>query len=421
MKRSIILLALVSSGIFQFAHASKYKFDPKGFAFLSHSEKKVSLQTFLDRPEDTLVLPAALGGYSTGPLYLRRNHVVLILLPGVELRAAPGAFPRPKKDCLLTLTSVEDATLIGYGARLVMRKEEYLTGEWRHALKLLGCKRVHIQGFGIDSSGGDGIYIGSLISSGRHASEDIRIEDCTLRGHRRQGISVISVRGLRMSRSTLEGTQGTPPECGIDFEPDGATESLHDIVVRDCIFKGNTNHGALVWLGKLKSSSDPVSIVFDSCRFLESIGGAGMQLSGFRDKGIRGQIRFRKCLWSDNANQDLVVLDKSPNGLDLVLDTCLIRHKIGKMSPKERLPKAVFAFGRNEGDWIVGGIISHGLRIEKDVGVPLFRDWSDKHTRFKNISLDVDSTTDDSQSWSEIRKELPQGVNLTLGHSSGAL
>src|SRR3989338_6902824 len=101
---------------FQATGASTFRLDiPDG---LSDSARTTSLQAFLNRSEDTLVLPPRPGGYVTGPLHIRRSGLTLLMMPGTELRAAAGAFPT-SKDCLLKIKSTKNVAVIGYGARLV--------------------------------------------------------------------------------------------------------------------------------------------------------------------------------------------------------------------------------------------------------------------------------------------------------------
>jgi hypothetical protein len=306
----------------------------------------VLFREFLDRPEDTLIIPPRPGGWSTGPVILRRSRKTLILLPGVEWRALPGAFPKAK-NCLLSLKAADDVSLAGYGARLCMNKAEYREGEWRHALSLRACRRVSILGLAIDSSGGDGIMIGSNRQPGRDHCENILIRDCALSGHRRQGISVISAQDVSIERTYIGGTEGTPPACGIDFEPDRPEERLVRCRVIDCIFDRNDNAAFLVFLGALGPESEPVSIEARGCLFARSVKGPGIQISGFRKPGVRGRILFSHCGIEGNSGPAILIHDKGPDDPAAAFDSISLDGSV------------VLAHSENSGP--LGGVSLHAL------------------------------------------------------------
>ena len=63
-----------------------------------------------------------------------------------------------------------------------------------------------MRGLRITESGGDGIYV--------HGAKNVRVEDCIVDRNWRQGMSVISARGLTVERTVFAATNGTPPEAG---------------------------------------------------------------------------------------------------------------------------------------------------------------------------------------------------------------
>lgn len=88
--------------------------------------------------------------------------------------------------------------------------------------------------------------------------EDIEIRDVVCDDNHRQGISVITAKNLLVENSRFQGTQGTLPEPGIDFEPNERDECLTNCVVRNCSFTGNKVRGMLFVLDNLGEA--PVSI-----------------------------------------------------------------------------------------------------------------------------------------------------------------
>ncbi len=194
-----------------------------------------SLQSSLDSGARIVLVPAMGRPWITRPLSIR-SGTTLILEEGVEILAKKGSFA--KTDAVLfLLRDVEDVTICGYGARCAMRKEDYRRGpyeksEWRHAVEMNGCARVSVLGLAIESSGGDGVYIGTARSRRTYSSEVV-LRDLLLRDHYRQGVSVISAQDLLIENVEMSFTEGTLPSSGIDFEPNHADERLVGCVLSE--------------------------------------------------------------------------------------------------------------------------------------------------------------------------------------------
>ena len=87
----------------------------------------------------------------------------------------------------------------------------------------------------LENSGGDGIDVASNVKS-------ITIRRIVSRNNYRQGMSIISAENMLVEDSIFEGTYGTPPESGVDFEPDYAGDDLMNITfVNVTTYK---NHGS---------------------------------------------------------------------------------------------------------------------------------------------------------------------------------
>ena len=254
-------VAEVTAGRLDRADAAWWGFDP--------ADATAALQAAIDSGAPVVVVPAAPSPWVVGPLRLRSN-LELVLEEGAVIEARAGAF-LGRAENLLKGDGVENVTIRGYGATLRMRKADY-TGppyeksQWRHAISLVSARRVRILGLRIESSGGDGIYLGS--SRDRTLPpycEDVHIKDVTLLDHHRQGISVISARRLLIEDTIMANTRGTAPRAGIDFEPNQPHEELTDCVLRRCTLVDNAGAGLQVFLRKLDETSLPVSISVEDC------------------------------------------------------------------------------------------------------------------------------------------------------------
>ena len=198
-----------------------------------------------------------------------RSDLELIFADGSVLKALPGSFHQ-RTAFLLKLDDVKNVTLRGEGKALIeMNKKDYQNpklyqwSEWRHAVSLRGAHNIRIENLTIKGSGGDGIYVGQ----GKTESRNILIDKVICEDHHRQGISVISVDGLTIRNSSVNSTAGTPPQAGIDIEPNRFTNSVRKILVENCEFSNNTSAGFMIHLGGPDKLSD---ITIRNCRMINN-------------------------------------------------------------------------------------------------------------------------------------------------------
>lgn len=220
-----------------------------------------SLQSSLDSGARLVFVPAMGRPWVTRPLTIR-SGTTLVLDQGVEIVAREGHFA--KNDAVLfLLKDVEDVTILGYGARCAMRKADYRRGpyeksEWRHAIEIDGCARVTVAGLTVESSGGDGVYVGR--GGTRKWSSEVVLRDLLLRDHYRQGISVISAEDLLVENVEMSFTEGTLPGAGIDFEPNYPDERLVRCILRNCVIHSNAGPGISANLKQMDATSTSVDI-----------------------------------------------------------------------------------------------------------------------------------------------------------------
>jgi len=296
-----------------------------------------SLQAAIDSVAERVVVPYVGKPWIVRPIRLRSDQVVTFE-PGVLLLAKKGEF-HGGGDSLLTAQNASDITIRGYGAVLRMRKTDYQgdayeKAEWRMGLRLMGCRRVTVEGLRIENTGGDGIYVGSTRKN--RWCEDVAIRDTTCWGNHRQGISVISAVNLLVENCLLAETDGTPPESGIDFEPDSADERLVNCVVRNCRFENNSGHAILVYLKPLATESQPVSIRFENCvsrmgkpgmspRDFDNRrihGWSGMAVGAVSDDGPQGLVEFVNCTSENTGREGAKVFDKSARSVRVRFVNC---------------------------------------------------------------------------------------------------
>ncbi|MGX7595077.1 cell wall-binding repeat-containing protein [Planococcus plakortidis] len=145
------------------------------------------------------------------------------------------------------------------------------SGQWGFGISIRGSKNISVENASIYKNWGDGIYIGS--TSNQRYSENITIDNVKLDGNRRQGISIISGKNIKVLNSLITNTHGHPPQGGIDIEPNNNLEVVENILIQNTETNNNTNKGIIVSLKQLKGSNTPVSIkIENSDRIYDGIG-----------------------------------------------------------------------------------------------------------------------------------------------------
>jgi len=239
------------------------------------------------------------GEWIVEPIMLTSDQVIEIE-QGVVITAKRGAF-KGTSDSLFNLDGISNVVINGNGALLRMWKSDYFSpeykkGEWRTGITIASGSNITVDGLTIKDSGGDGIYLGNA-GGAQPYCKDIVIRNVVCDGNARQGISVISAENLLIENCTLINTIGTPPEAGIDFEPNLPQERLANIVVRNCVAQNNKGGGYIVYFSNFNETTTNVSITYDNCSAKDNAFGGFMYnfWQGFEDFPGRTRIRMLNC------------------------------------------------------------------------------------------------------------------------------
>lgn len=309
-------IAQVLSGQLTTANAAWWGFDA--------DDATHAIQSAINSGATKVVIPYVGSDWNVRPLRLASQQEI-DFDPGVVVVAKNGAFRGPQ-DCLFRGQEINKVTLRGYGAVLRMRKEEYREpdyekSEFRHVLGLFGATEVTVQGLTLQSSGGDGIYIGPTWDSRRIPCRRIDIKDCVLADNFRQGISIVSAETVLIENCLIRDTIGTSPQAGIDFEPADASDLLVDIQVRNCVAKNNAGAGFAVGLSRLDERSTPISVKVVNCliRGPQSLGILGLLKT---DKQPRGTVEFQDCTCENMEYAGLACNWNLASSLELRFGNC---------------------------------------------------------------------------------------------------
>jgi polygalacturonase len=154
-----------------------------------------------------------------------------------------------------------NASNINIIAPVIVGDRNYHTtpaGEYGMGLYIRSCTNVYIENPNISNCWGDAVYLGDG-GGAQTWCENVTIKNANFNNNRRQGISVISVKGLQILDPIITNTNGTDPQCGIDFEPNTTSQFLQGITVTNPFIQNNAQHGIHVWIG-FGPGANPIDI-----------------------------------------------------------------------------------------------------------------------------------------------------------------
>lgn len=236
------------------------------------------------------------------------SNTTLYLEPGTIIRDG-GLLP---DQALIRCDDVSNVHIIGYGAKVLMDRADYVTGEQRHGLRIRGnCQKVTVEGLECSDCGGDGFFIGALTGSGSVPGY-INLVRCKADNNRRQGLSITTGRHIRIVDCSFTNTNGTSPQAGIDIEPNEAAGVLEDIKIVNCYTGGNAQQGIKIYLAPLDNTSDPVSI--DVVNHLDVGSAYGLTVHEARG-GCRGNIRIHNPIWKETSQFGFAAVSCAPDNI----------------------------------------------------------------------------------------------------------
>ena len=222
------------------------------------------------------------GTWSTRPLFVQSNQRIELQL-GAELRAIAGGFTG-SNDCLLTVSSRQNVTISTPsrgGARLRMlaptsAREGGGVGvqdfAQQHVLRILNSTDVTVVNVSLLGASGDGMYIAGVRGKGLPPSPNqgslrVRATNVLCANNSRNALSVIACVDCVFETCAFAHTRGAEPMAGVDLEPNGPVDSLHNITFRGCVSRDNGGGGFNIYTGKWIQTPPalPVNITFERC------------------------------------------------------------------------------------------------------------------------------------------------------------
>lgn len=305
-------------------------------AYLEHKELAFDLTnclpTSFDKTGNTDYTKELQEGINAYRIVMMPNFPVLINDEGLSLNNNTILLFQPNSKLLLKPSSNEMYEIIRihgvsnvkvYYANIVGDAKRHIggAGEWGMGIAIRSSKNVRVYTPTIKNCWGDGIYVGTLTEkvNGRSRrvgpSQNIEIYNAYIDGNRRNGLSLVSVKGCKVYNSLFSNTRGTFPKSGIDIEP---YRFAGDIEIINVVTFNNGQDGIVIapyHIARSKAKDYQLNIVIDNHRDLQSR--RGFRLSGFRDldeedgySPINGHITISNSRWENNPYGSL---DIRPN------------------------------------------------------------------------------------------------------------
>lgn len=131
-----------------------------------------------------------------------------------------------------------------FGGQIIGDRDQHTgtTGEWGMGVAIYGSTNVKVNRTHISNCWGDGIVVGARKQNGvTVVSRDVIIKRVTSTNNRRQALTIGGVNGLEVDSCLLTFTNGTPPQDGIDIEPD--SDTAQNVYITNCEISNNVGNG----------------------------------------------------------------------------------------------------------------------------------------------------------------------------------
>ncbi|HVI48427.1 MAG TPA: right-handed parallel beta-helix repeat-containing protein [Chitinophaga sp.] len=186
------------------------------------------------------------------------------------------------------------------------------TGQWGMGLSIRASKNVNVYAPRISGCWGDGIYIGALNDV---TSSNVNIYNAYLDFNRRNGMSIVSVDGLKLIKPVVANTFGQSPMSGIDIEPNNNRDVINNIVMDGPVTLNNAKHGIVISLSKL-IGVNPQDVNISIRNHQDDGSSVAFSMGGMKQHydvpPMKGNIEVINPVWKNNVERPF--RSYKPNG-----------------------------------------------------------------------------------------------------------
>lgn len=156
---------------------------------------------------------------------------------------------------------------------------------------------ITIDGLNISYCFGDAIYIGTEVKNKTYLEpHNISIKNCELHHCRRQGISIVIGRSIKIDNCYIHDIKGTAPESAIDIEPQYEGHHIYNVSITNSIFNDCVR---TLCCGGSNISSDKISVIGCSSN------------SGVIEWRLGGDAYFSNCSFMSSLYADNIIIKNS--------------------------------------------------------------------------------------------------------------
>lgn len=352
-------IAQVTSGQAKTAYASWWGFDS--------TDSTQNLQNAINSRVPVLIIDKIGSDWIVGKTLRLVSNQKIILNDGVVIQAKKGEF-HGKNDALFGGSNLQNVTIEGSGkgtGKLRMQRADYdnsdlyTHSEWRHGISLRDCSNITLRNFSITETGGDGLYLGA---SHEGYNDKVLVENMDFDNNYRQGISIISAQNFTVRNCRFTNTKGTPPEDGIDFEPNHAGQRLINCVVDKSTFINNAGGGVGLYTVKMDKTTRPISIAVTDCQFQGNSYGAGGTASRDPKNSVTGEMTFTNCQFDHDA---ILLQDTMAKSVHFVFNNCTLDFRKSSKPTSPFGPIIVRTDPRSE-NVVLGGVTFDNVTVLAD-------------------------------------------------------
>jgi len=309
---------------------------PEGYVTDGSKDYTSIIQSVLNKYDD-IVFPAFTLQVNDKGLQITSNKSI-VFLEGSQIRLKPTNLDTYN---IIDIEGAKNVTL--YNPVVIGDRYKHLGegGEAGVGIGIRGSSDITLINPNVRECWGDGIYIGQV--NNRGFSKDITITNAYLKRNRRDGISIISVNGLRLDSPYAGYSDGTSPMCGINFEANNTYCEMKDILITDPLTVKNEGNG--IQMGFKRMLGD---------------GNKEIDITIINHKDVDSRVRSFKAACNSNTNDNM-------------------SGTINVINPKWHLPKLGYPlyFSTNQPDISLNidspeVIDEEGISLSDDVYMNLF-------------------------------------------------
>ncbi len=177
-------------------------------------------------------------------------------------------------------------------------------GEWGMGIDIRSSDDISIYNPRVSKCWGDGIYIGQ--AEKMNANTNIAIYNALVDNNRRNGITIGSVKGLKLIQPVVSNTSGTLPMAGIDIEPNSSADAVDNVTIDRPITFNNEKYGIVIGLSRLPGP-DQKQVNITINKHTDDGSGSAFWMGGTdarytaADKPLAGSIQVLDPVWKNNA------------------------------------------------------------------------------------------------------------------------